>query len=357
MATFTVGRRRLWGVAVGVAAVGLLLPTTSAWASIRASGSLPEFDSPAGLVVAGGNLWVANEGNSSLTEIDPSTGNLVAQVTGGHLDHPVGLTNHMGNLYVLNGAHSITERTMSGRLIAKHVSAIANPVAITKTQDDLVVLDRGKPTADPAVPGSVIVINFKTFAASTVSDASMVDPTAMVAVGSHLYVADESSNSVTDIDLSNLSVAGVITDPGIAGPDGIAASHGSVWVADSATNAATQIDVTNDSVVQTVNSGSYGFSSPSVAIGSGGNIFIASPWGSSPMVTKLSATTGAGDWYMCNTNGPYYFSDLSAFAVNGPDLWVASSTGANNPLPSAATGSLTELMTTTGALVRTLPAS
>ena len=74
------------------------------------------------------------------------------------------------------------------------------------------------------------------------------------------------------------------------------------------------------------------------------------------MVTNVTATTGAANWFMCNTNGPYYFSLLSAFAVSGDDLWVASRSGANSQTPGAATGSLTEMNTVSGALIATFPA-
>ena len=60
---------------------------------------------------------------------------------------------------------------------------------------------------------------------------------------------------------------------------------------------------------------------------------------------------------MCNTNGPYYFSNLSAMAVSGDDIWVASRTGDNSTTPGATTGSLTELSATSGALIRTLPSA
>jgi hypothetical protein len=58
---------------------------------------------------------------------------------------------------------------------------------------------------------------------------------------------------------------------------------------------------------------------------------------------------------MCNTNGPYYFSLLSAFAVSGSDLWVASRSGANSATPGARSGSLTELSTGDGSLIATVP--
>jgi hypothetical protein len=59
---------------------------------------------------------------------------------------------------------------------------------------------------------------------------------------------------------------------------------------------------------------------------------------------------------MCNTNGPYYFSLLSAIAISGDHLWVASRSGANSKTPGARTGSLTELSTGNGSLIATLPA-
>jgi hypothetical protein len=128
-------------------------------------------------------------------------------------------------------------------------------------------------------------------------------------------------------------------------------------VTDAKTNAATEIDAETGAVIATVNDsdGKYGFGSPSVAIESAGSVFIASPYGTSPMVTRLSAATTAPSWYMCNTNGPYYFSLLSAFAISGDHLWVASRSGTNSKTPGAKTGSLTELNAVTGALIATLP--
>ncbi len=42
------------------------------------------------------------------------------------------------------------------------------------------------------------------------------------------------------------------------------------------------------------------------------------------MVTMVNAASGAGSWdgtasasYICNTNGPYCFSNISALAVSG----------------------------------------
>ena len=130
-------------------------------------------------------------------------------------------------------------------------------------------------------------------------------------------------------------------------------------MADSASNAATEIAAATGTVIATNSDsdGNYGFGSPLMVIGIRGNVYVASPFGSSPMVTKLSATSGQPSWYMRNTNGPYYFSLFSAFGVSGSDPWVASRSGANSATPGARTGSLTELSTGDGSLIRTLPNS
>jgi len=180
---------------------------------------------------------------------------------------------------------------------------------------------------------------------------------ALAVSGADAYIADVGSNSVTEVDTASGALVRVIAGQGLNTPDGITVADGHVWVADAGSNAATDIDQSTGAVLATVtdSDAAYGFGRPSVAIASDGNVFIATPFGTSPMVTKLSATTGTPSWYMCNTNGPYYFSLLSAFAVSGDHLWVASQSGANSKTPGAKTGSLTELNTGSGALITTLP--
>jgi hypothetical protein len=125
-------------------------------------------------------------------------------------------------------------------------------------------------------------------------------------------------------------------------------------VSDSNSNAATQINAATGQILQTISDSSYGFGDPSVAFEAAGSVYIATPYGSSPMVTRMTASNGAFHWYMCNTNDHYYFSSLSAFAVSGNNLWVASRTGANYPSVAAGTGSLTEMSAITGLLIRTI---
>jgi len=55
-------------------------------------------------------------------------------------------------------------------------------------------------------------------------------------------------------------------------------------------------------------------------------------------------------WMMCNTNGPYEFSNPQALAVAGSTLWVVNEGGLNAPYGP----SLTEMNASSGALIRTI---
>ncbi|HLN06731.1 MAG TPA: hypothetical protein VK217_10670, partial [Acidimicrobiales bacterium] len=119
-----------------------------------------------------------------------------------------------------------------------------------------------------------------------------------------------------------------------------------IWVSDSASNSVTEINPAGGSLDRIVSGSSYLFTDPSpvtVSVSPGRTlIYVASPPGSSPMVTAFSPSSGPADWAMCNTNGPYEFNNPQALLVTGGSLWVAN-TGGN---------SLTEMYATTGALIR-----
>ena len=336
-----------------------LHPGSAVVGTVPTAGGL-EFDSPSGLVAAGGHLWVTNQVGDSVTEIDPASGAWVWTFGGAGFgfDQPTAITASGSDLFVANAGGFVTEMSAVSGAVIRTISGaqygLSDPVAIVSDGNLILVLNGG-------ASGSITEVNASTGApAGIMSGAQFAfdDPVALTVNGSNVFVADEGNSSVTDVNLSSPASPTVITDPGLNAPDGITSGDGYVWVSDRDSNAATQIDAATGTVVYTYDNtdAAYGFGAPSVAIDTGGSAFIASPLGWSPMVTKLSDTSGAADWYMCNTNGPYYFSSLSAFAVDGPDLWVASSSGANDPIAGSATGSLTELSTTTGALVTTVPA-
>jgi hypothetical protein len=320
------------------------------------------------LAVAGTHLWVTNQAGNSLTEIDTSNGSWLQTFHAAKygFDQPVAIVKSGSDLFIANGSGSVTEVAAKDGKLVRVISGdqygFDNPVAIAHSGSTILVLNAGDPSADPAVAGSVTEINGATGAFVALisgSSYSLDDPVALSVSGGDAFVADEDSDSVTEIGVSTGALVRVVSGGGLSSPDGIAASDGDVWVADSASSALTEISAASGHQIATYTDadGDYGFASPSVTIATGGDVFVATPFGTSPMVTKVQASDGSAQWYTCNTNGPYYFSLLSAFAVSGDNLWVASRSGANNPNPDASTGSLTELLTTTGGLETTLPSS
>jgi hypothetical protein len=345
-----------------------ILAATSAWiipaqAAAHIASSPSEFDAPSGLAFGGGHLWVTNEAGNSVTEVNPSNGSWVATLrsTRYGFNRPTAITTSGPDLFIANAAGSVSELRASNGALVRVISGrhyrFVNPVAIEADGSMILVLNNGR----AGTSGSITKIRKSTGSfLRTVSGSSYAfnNPMALAVSGPDTFVADKGNNSMTEVT-SGGGLVRVVAQQGLSAPDGIAVQDGNVWVANSASNSATQIAEGTGAVVttETDSDGSYGFGLPFTVIGTSGNIFVASPFGDSPMVTKLSATSGQPSWYMCNTNGPYYFSLLSAFAVSSDagDLWVASRSDANSKTPGAATGSLTELSTGDGSLITTLP--
>ena len=321
--------------------------------------SAREFDSPSGLAFGGGHLWVTNAASSTISEIDPSTGAWLGTVEGARygFNGPRAIVDHGGELFVANANGTVTEiRASTGafvRLISGAAYRFSSPVALTTLGNDVLVLNSG-------AAGSITVFAANTgeFIRNIRGAAYAFDhPAAFTASGLDVWVADQGNNSVTELNVASTKLLRVIAQQGLSSPDGIAIGAGNVWVANNATSSATEISATSGVVegTKTDKNGSYGFWNPTVMVSTGYSIYTMTPYGTSPMVTKMSASTGHPYWFMCNTNGPYYFSELSAFAMSNGNLWVASRSGANSKTPGAATGSLTELSLSSGGLIRTLP--
>ena len=354
-------RHRLAGwlsVALLCAAGACYLPEVSGATSLTSG---HEFDYPVALAFSGGHLFVANEHGNSVSEINPANGSWVASLTSGPygIERPVGLASYGTDIFVANAVGSVSEISATTRRLVRIVFGkqyrFKNPVAITEAGGRVLVLNAGTST------GSITEFNAHNGALIRVISGSRYDfrgSAAFATYGPDVFVANKSTNAVTEVNIGSGGLVRVVSEQGLSGPDGIAVNDGRVWVADATSNSATEITASSGAVVGTFtdSEASYGFWDPATVIAAGADVYIATPYGSSPMVTRVDATTGTPYWYMCNTNGPYYFSELSAFAVSGDNLWVASRTGANSPTPGSSTGSLTEMNLVSGALVGTFPA-
>jgi hypothetical protein len=357
---FNLGNARFYGSASGSVSasarvVAVSRPLNGPLPSTSGSSSA-EFDSPAGVAFAGGHLWVVNKSGNSVTEINPTNpATWTATFSGSaySFSSPDAIASN-GNgtdLFVANAGGSVTELSAANGALVRVISGsqygFSSPVAVTVDGSTLLVLNSNSVTEIDASTGALIRV---------ISGAgySFVGPKAMTVAGSDLFVANANNNSVTDLLIATGALVRVITSGGLSGPDGIASGSGYVWVSNSSDNTATRVTASNDSA-QNFSSGSYGFGSPSAIAESNGYIYVLSPYGSSPMVTKIDEATGSAPWYMCNTNGPYYFSNLSAITIANGEVWAVSEDGQNYPDPAAARGSLTEFSANDGSLVQTVP--
>ncbi len=312
------------------------------------------FDGPSGLAVNGG-LWVTNRLGNSLTEVNGTTGAFehFYSRSSYHFSGPDAIVSDGADLFVANHGGSVTEVLASNGSLVQSIRGsnyhFASPDAIVRDGSDLFVVNAG---------GSLTEITTTGMLVRTVSGTKFGfdNPTAIAVAGPDLFVANEANNSVTEVAAATGALVRTITAvDALSQPDGIGSNGTYVWVADAGNDGVTQLQASTGSLVQVINSGSYGFWSPATTLVHGGMVYVASPPGGSPMVTGFTATSASGlSFSMCNTNSPYFqFSEPSALAVSGSDLWVANS----GPNGTYAGTSLTEMNATTGAPVGTGPIS
>jgi hypothetical protein len=127
-------------------------------------------------------------------------------------------------------------------------------------------------------------------------------------------------------------------------PTGIAAHLGNLWVTNEAGQSLTELSASTGALIQVITSDDYYLPTPGPITYGDGYFFAASPPGSSPMITQITASTASVNWMMCNTNGPYDFNNPQSLVVAGADLWVVNEGGT----------SLTEMNARSGKLIATI---
>jgi outer membrane protein assembly factor BamB len=315
------------------------------------------FSAPDAAVVGGSVLFVANKGGNSVTEVNAGNGAYISTLQGPryHFDGPTALELVGAGLFVGSGpGGSVTElNARTGaviRIMAGIKFGLTYPVAMASEGSRyLFVL-----CADGSV-AKVLVATGQYLGEATGGNFGFDNPTSLVDVGNHIFVANSGSNSVTELDARDMRVVRILSGPGGAANDpfhtpiGMVAEGGNIWVTNRAGLSVTEFSAATGKVLQVVpNTEDYLPSPGAIAYGDG-YLFVASPPGSSPMITQLVSTDPAKlPWMMCNTNGPYTFSNPQALVVYGTDLWVVNEGGAGGPPGN----SLTEMNTETGSLVQ-----
>ncbi|MHB1509631.1 MAG: NHL repeat-containing protein [Acidimicrobiales bacterium] len=356
------GRSLLWtGVVAGVA--GLLTPALLQVAPAAASGrpaavrsvlSGPYgFNAPDAVAAIGNDLFVANRAGNSITEVNAVNGALVRIFSGARykLNQPTALQSVGEHLYVANGRAGVTEislaQKISVRTFAGRAYRFSDPVALTTGGiSTLYVLSAGGAVT------KISVTTGRSLGTASGRAFGFDHPTAIASVGDHLFVSNSASNTVTEIYAPTMKWEATLAGQGyqFATPSGIASHGADLWVTNTTGRSVTEIAAATGDVVQVVPNTSDYLPTPGPITYGNGYLFAASPPGSSPMITQIVPSRPAKmPWMMCNTNGPYLFSNPQALIVIGDNLWVV-----NQGSQSLRGNSLTEMNTSTGRLIRTI---
>ncbi len=305
-----------------------------------------DLDAPTSAVVVGSDLYIANELGNSVSVVNAGSGVHVATISGPSLglDGPTALVAVGPDLFVANGAgDSVTEIDTTSRSLVRTISGAQfqffDPIALAADQGSLFVLSSSGPvTAVSAASGGLVGI-------ASGAQFGFSVPLAIAASSGRLWVTNSATNSVTEIDSQTLTVVGQLQAASFKfqKPTGAVVDGTNLWVTNESGDSVTEIDTTTGKLVRVVVD-HVNLPTPGPITVGDGYVFTVSPPGVSPMVSQITPNNGKVVWMMCNTNGPYLFSNPQAAAVSGSNLWIVSK----------GSSSLTEMDTDSGALIRTI---
>ncbi|MGO8872953.1 MAG: PQQ-binding-like beta-propeller repeat protein [Acidimicrobiales bacterium] len=285
-------------------------------------------DAPSSVAVVGSDLFVTNEDGNTVTEVNASSGGFVASISGPgfDFDQPTAIIASGKHLFVANGAgNSVTEFDASSRQLIRTINATAHklsdPIAMTVERQKLFVLNSaGSVTEVSTTNGELVGV-------TTGSQYGFDTPTGIAVAGHVIYVTNSDGNSVTEISTSGLGYLGTLSGPsyGFSEPTGAAVHGKTLWVTNTTGQSVTEISTKTGQATHVVVNTNLAMPGP-ITYGDG-YMFTASPPGSSPMISQITASTSSVNWMMCNTNGPYVFNDPQSLVVAGSDLWVINEGG------------------------------
>ena len=148
-------------------------------------------------------------------------------------------------------------------------------------------------------------------------------PTGAVFDGTHLWVANTSGNSVTEINPTDGSPVRILSGGsyGFNHPEYLTFDGTHIWISNTVPtgSSVTEINAKDGSWIRTLSGGSYGFDNPSQMAYDGSHIWIVNPAASS--VTEINASDGS--WVRTLSTG-YALAGPLAIAFDGSRLWVAN---------------------------------
>jgi hypothetical protein len=305
-----------------------------------------DLNAPTAAAVAGRNLFVANQLGNSLTELNATTGVHVTTIKGStfNFNQPTAMITVGPDLFVANGGgNSVTEVDAADRSVVRMISGsqyqLSDPIALASDQGQLFILSAG---------GSVTAVSAGTGALIGVASGpqfQFATPLGIAATADHVYVTNSAADTVTVINAPAMTFDTVLQGAAFkfSKPTGAVIFGNDLWVANYGGDSVTEVATSTAKPVRVIVDHTN-LPTPGPITAGDGYVFTVSPPGVSPMVSQIEPDQGTVPWMICNTNGPYLFSNPQAAAVSGENLWVVSKDSS----------SLTEMNTDSGALIRTI---
>lgn len=171
-------------------------------------GATYKFAHPVAAVLAKGGLWVVNAAGSSLTEVNAANGRFVSRVATtpqNGLYTPDGITFDGTNLWVANSHNNTLSEfnAVTGSFVANRTNSLGygltNPGPMTFGGRYVYVVS--PPGSSPMVTGIVPTsAQMHFWMCNTNYNFQFTNPQAIVAAGGYLFVANEGSNTVTQMN-------------------------------------------------------------------------------------------------------------------------------------------------------------
>jgi sugar lactone lactonase YvrE len=147
-------------------------------------------------------------------------------------------------------------------------------------------------------------------------------PVGLASDGSHIWVANAKSNTVTEFIAKTGTVVRVLASSVYAlnNPTAVASDGRFVFVLNSSGNSVTQINTRNGELVRVISGSRFQLNSPFAEAIAGDRLWITSP--STNTITVINARTGALINLISSVTSP------TLLAAQGSSMWVANSLGA-----------------------------
>ncbi len=221
-----------------------------------------ESQTPTGIAVGLGAVWVAHGLRGQLSSVDPQFGQVTRSISvgGAAFGSPNGSVAIGGrSVWVVFGDSTLARIDAAGKLSGRTLAG-SQPAGVVFAGQSVWVTNSGDATVQRFNPETFRQAPLRTFNVGR-------QPTGIIHADGAIWVANAGDGVVTRIDPGSGATRQISVG---AGPSALASGPGAIWVANSAAGTLSRIDPTTDEVVATIEIGNR----PSGIAAAGGFLWV-----------------------------------------------------------------------------------